>query len=371
LGAASRRDLTGQRAGIQWCDMIRIADLSGYLSRHDDSIRVVLGRINASPYLFQVVVDSDRRLIGTITDGDVRRAILNGITLDEPAESSVNRQPRVGRVGQDIDNLKMLSLVLSREQFLPIVDDAGRVQEIFVESPDSALSMALVMAGGPGLRLGERTRHVPKPLLEVGGRPILDRVIERLENAGVRRIVIAIHYLSEMIEAFVAGRRNRAAIDFIREPDRLGTAGALGLLQAGQIGSDPLLVVNGDLVTEVDYRALHDFHMRHGNDGSVGVATYNIDVPFGVVRHDADGLFQGVEEKPRLSHFVAAGVYYLSPGLVGLVPKPGPFDMPDLLNLGKKLGMKIRLFPIHEAWADIGRPGDFEAVDAELRRSKA
>jgi len=212
---------------------------------------------------------------------------------------------------------------------------------------------------------------MPKPLLEVGGRPILDRVLEGLENAGVRRVILAVHYLADKIESFVAVRRNVATIELIREPSRLGTAGALGLVDPVSIGQMPLLVVNGDLVTRVDFRALHDFHVRHGNDGTLGVATYHVDVPYGVVRHDEEGLFEGIDEKPRFNYFVAAGVYYLTRQFMALVPKNRPFDMPDLLTQGKALGMRIGLFPIHEDWADIGRPADFEAVDAELRRSKS
>ena len=350
--------------------MIRLTQLSGYLSRPTDSICDVLSRINASSNLFQVVVDEDGRLVGTITDGDVRRAMLHGLSLAAAASSCLQRSPKFGHLGRDAENLHTLGLVRRREQFLPIVDSDRRVREILVRSPDEALTTALVMAGGLGTRLGERTRAMPKPLLEVGGRPILDRVIEAIETAGVRRIILAVHYLADKIETFVAARKNLASIEFIREPERLGTAGALGLIDPASVGPAPLLVVNGDLVTRVDFRALHDFHVRHGNDGTLGVATYHVDVPYGVVRHDEEGLFEGVDEKPRLNHFVAAGVYYLMSPFLALVPKNRPFDMPDLLNQGKALGMRIGLFPIHEDWADIGRPADFEAVDAELRRSK-
>ncbi len=328
-------------------------------------------RINMSPYLFQVVVDEGGRLVGTITDGDVRRAILRGLLLESMASACLNQEPKFGLLGRDAENLRVLGLVLRREQFLPIIDDDRRVREILVRNPDEALSTAVVMAGGPGTRLGERTRTTPKPLLEVGGRTILDRVLEGLENSGVRRIILAVHYLPDQVETFVAARCNKAAIEFIREPVRLGTAGALGLLDAGSVGSGPLLVVNGDLITNVDFRALHDFHVRHGYDGTIGVASYRIDVPFGVVRHNAEGQFQGVDEKPQLNHFVAAGVYHLSPQFLALVPKNQPIDMPDLLTRGKTVGMDIGLFPIHEQWADMGRPADLEAADAAYQQSKS
>lgn len=351
--------------------MIRLTQLSGYLCRPTDTVCEVLSRINASSNLFQVVVDEDGRLVGTITDGDVRRAMLQGLSLDADASSCLQPSPKFGHIGQDDENLRTLGLVQRREQFLPIVDANHRVREILVRSPDEGLTTALVMAGGLGTRLGERTRTMPKPLLEVGGRPILDRVIEAIETAGVRRVILAVHYLADKIETFVAARKNLASIEFIREPERLGTAGALGLIDPASVGLAPLLVVNGDLVTRVDFRALHDFHVRHGNDGTLGVASYRIEVPFGVVRHDEEGLFEGIDEKPCLNYFVAAGVYYLNPQFLALVPKNQPCDMPNLLNQGKSVGMRIGLFPIHEEWADIGQPAALDAIDAELRRSKS
>jgi CBS domain-containing protein len=350
--------------------MNRLTNLGAHLSRPTDSIRAVLERINASAHLFQLVVDDEGRLLGTITDGDVRRAMLRGLSLDGPASSCLQPAPKFGVVGQDDENLRILGSVPRREQFLPLVDDTHHVREILVRSPSDGIFTALVMAGGPGTRLGERTRTKPKPLLDVGGRPILDRVLEGIESAGVQRITIAVHYLAEQLEDFVAKRRNTAVIDVVREPIRLGTAGALGLLDPIIVGSSPILVVNGDLVTRVDFRALHDFHVRHGNDGTIGVATYRTDIPFGVVRHNAEGQFERIDEKPQLSHFVAAGVYYVGPQFLALVPKNQPCDMPHLLNQGSGIGLTIGLCPIHEQWADIGRPADFEAIEAEFQRQQ-
>lgn len=349
--------------------MIRLTDLSQYLVRPEETIGAVIARINALPYLFLVVADGEGRLVGTITDGDIRRGILKGITLEAGASACMQPSPKFGHVGRDSENVQVLSLVPAREQFLPVLDESHKVCEILVQSPGETLQTAIVMAGGPGTRLGERTRAIPKPLLEVGGRPILDRVLEGIERAGVRRIILAVHYLAEQVERFAAARRNTATIEFVREPCRLGTAGALGLIDLSSVGSAPLLIVNGDLVTRVDFRALHDFHVRHGNDGTVAVANYRVEVPFGVVRHDEEGLFEGVDEKPQLNHFVAAGVYYLSPQFLALLPKGKPFDMPELLNQGKAVGLRVGLFPIHEEWADIGRPADMDAVDAAYKRS--
>lgn len=344
-------------------------DLEAHTSIFSDPLRLVMERIDQSPYLFQVITDGAGHLVGTITDGDVRRAILRGVSLDRAAKECMNPDPDFGRVARDWENGQKLSSLGSKHAFLPIVDDRRRVVEILTEELGdwrlSGIARALVMAGGYGRRLGERTRGTPKPLLPVGGRPILDHVIMALEDAGVRTVTLSIHYLGDQIRAFIADRENRAMIDFVEEMEPLGTAGALSLL--GDPGRSPILVLNGDVLTHCDFAALHDFHTRHGLDGTIGVARYDVDVPYGVVRHDEEGLFAGIEEKPRISRFVAAGVYYLAPEFAALVPSDRPIDMPELLNSGREIGLRIGLFPIHEYWTDVGHPEDLEAADARHR----
>ena len=217
------------------------------------------------------------------------------------------------------------------------------------------------MAGGFGRRLGERTLKTPKPLLPVGGRPVLDHLLERLEKAGIGNIHISLHYYADKIRSYIAARDNKAKFSFVEEETPLGTAGALARLLPRP--SAPVLVMNGDVLTNVDFGALHDFHIRHGFDATVGVARYEVEVPFGVVRYGDDGLFAGIDEKPLISSFIAAGIYYLSPEFVALVPNNRPMDMPELLNLGRGIGLRIGVFPIHEYWTDIGRPDDLERAE--------
>jgi len=341
------------------------SDIGVYVCTPDLPIRDVLRRIDASPRLFQVVADGDGFLLGTVTDGDIRRAILRGLSLEDPASACMNANPATGRVGAAEENAARLARLGSSHPFLPILDADGRLVDILLPDGvrDAGIERAFVLAGGFGKRLGERTKGTPKPLLPVGGRPILDHVLSALENAGVSRVDIAVHYLADQIRAFVAGRDNRADITFVEEEAPLGTAGALGLLAERPRG--PLLVVNGDVITRADFAALHEFHVRHGNDATLGVASYDIDVPFGVVRFDEDGLFDHVEEKPRISHFIAAGVYYLSPEYLALVQPGRPLDMPALLNAGKEIGLRAGLFPIHEYWTDVGQPADLDAADRD------
>jgi dTDP-glucose pyrophosphorylase len=339
----------------------------------DTVLRDVLVRIDRSPYLFQVVLDQAGKLCGTVTDGDIRRAILHGIALDASVTAAMQRNPIFGRLGDREANSEKVGKTGSSRAFLPVVDDDGVLREIVIGrlgDRENAIQMALVMAGGAGVRLGERTRNLPKPLLPVGGRPILEHVLDRLETSGISHILVSVHYLAEKIEEYLNRRPSRATIQLLREKNRLGTAGAIGQINIG-IGSKPLLVVNGDVLTSVDYRALHDFHVQHRLDATVAVSRYDIDVPFGVVRYGADGLFVGIEEKPRITNFIAAGVYYLSPQFVGLVPNGQPIDMPELLNLGRNIGLKIGVFPIHEYWTDVGRPDDLARAEDRHRASSA
>lgn len=348
--------------------MKTITDPGPHVCTRDMSIRKILGRIDASPYLFQVVLDETGRLEGTITDGDIRRAMLKGAGLDDAASVCMQSRPTTGRLGDATGNRAMLSHVGSSRMFLPILDEDGILAEILVAGGEGAISSALVMAGGPGTRLGEHTRTTPKPLLVVGGRPILDHVLCALEAAEVQRVFVSVHYLAEQIEAFVAARDNRLEIEFLHEDERLGTAGALGLL-GPSAPREPLLVVNGDLITNVDLKALYDFHHRHDFDGTVAVARYDVDIPFGVIRYGEDGLFESIDEKPRISSFVAAGVYCLSPEYLALVPDRRAMDMPELLNIGKEIGLSMGLFPIHEFWSDVGRPEDLQAVNDRIGQS--
>ncbi len=332
--------------------MNTIKDYSAYVCGQATSIRDVLARIDVTTHLFQMIVDEEGHLLGTVTDGDIRRAMLHGIGLDESVTRCMQRRPVVGHVGRSEQNKRHLATLGSSRPFLPVLDGEGRVVEVLVREGEAGIVQALVMAGGYGRRLGERTRSIPKPLLPVGGRPILDHVLTALEDAGVVRVHVSVHYLADKIRSFVAGRANRAEIVLIEEEEALGTAGALGRLD-GMI-SGPILVVNGDVLTRVDLHALHDFQLRHGFDATVGVARHDIEVPFGVIRYDDDGLFESIEEKPSISNFIAAGVYYLGPEFSALVPQERPIDMPELLTLGRKIGLKIGLFPIHEYWTDVG-----------------
>lgn len=338
--------------------MIRLQDIEPLLVRQKTHIADVLTRLSSSDYLFLLVVDGAGRLVGTITDGDVRRAFLRGVGLEGRADACMQREPISGRVGQEDENIRRFGQIRSRNAFMPIVDEQGMIREVLYSSTEIGRVAALVMAGGPGSRLGALTRSTPKPLLPVGDRPILDHILERLEIAGIHSISISVHYLAEQIESFIVRRNNIASIRVLRENERMGTAGALGRMPEASQGE--VLVVNADIMTNADFSAFENFHHRQGHDATIAVANYEVQVPYGVVRHNDDGLFLGIDEKPRQTYLAAAGIYLLSPQFAALVPPDKPMDMPELLNLGRKIGLRVGVFPIHEYWADIGRPNDLE-----------
>ena len=337
---------------------LRLSDLTSVTCSPETPTHEVLRRLNESDYLFFIVIDCTGKPLGTITDGDVRRAMLDGAALNDPSSRCMFHQSCFGQLGNDTENIKILQKV----PFLPLVDSDGTLVEVLIPNGNTPrLKTALVMAGGRGIRLGERTRNTPKPLLSVGDQPILERIISNLEEAGVENIFVSVHYLANQIRSFLETRSSTASFQVIEESKMLGTAGAIGLLPAGL--SQPVLVINGDLVTQTNFLALNHFHWRHSYDASVAVAQHDTQVPFGVVQKDKDGLFLSIEEKPVIRNFVAAGIYFLSPEFCALVPKNVPFDMPDLLNRGRGIGLKVGLFPIHEPWIDVGRPDDLKRAD--------
>jgi dTDP-glucose pyrophosphorylase len=317
---------------------------------------------------FQIVIDENARVLGTVTDGDVRRSILNGISLTDPITKGMNSQPMLGRVDDDVRNLAILRGLVARIAFLPVIDRDQKLREVLVLAGRIDQLAALVMAGGFGRRLGERTKTTPKPLLELQGKPILEHIFDRLEAADVSQIYISTHYLADQIERFVDGRKSSAAIDTLYEEKPLGTAGAVGLLPLDL--KTAFIVANGDVLTNVDLAALVDFHVKHANDATIAVAQHHVTIPFGVIRHTDDGRFRDIDEKPILSHFVAAGIYLLSPEFRTLVRAGEHLDMPELLTRGRDAGLSIGLFPIHEYWTDIGQPKDLDRAFVDFPSGK-
>ena len=231
-------------------------DLSKYTCGSNETIREALKRIGMSMHLFQIIVSDDGQMLGTVTDGDIRRTLLQDTPLDLPVTACMQISPVYGRVGQGPENLRKLHGLGSGRSFLPIVDDLGKLVDILVPRDLSELKInsALVMAGGLGRRLGDRTKNTPKPMLEVAGQPILEHVLRKLESANIEKIYISVHYLADQIKDFVDQRKNLSSIRLLNEAEPRGTVGALS--QLDPVAEGPTLIVNGDVITKVDFARL-------------------------------------------------------------------------------------------------------------------
>lgn len=339
--------------------MKKVTDCDHLICTVGTTIREVIRRIDAStPLLFQIVLDHNRRILGTVTDGDIRRGFARGLQLEDMVEACMHSPPITGRVGDET----RITEVLRGRRFLPLCDAEGRFEYLLVEQlgPPRA-ERALILSGGLGSRLGERTKDTPKPLLPVAGKPILEHVLTRLETYGVQQIYISVHYLSDQIKRFVEERDNQSEITVLLEKEPLGTAGSLGLIDLPT--GEPILTMNADVLTDVDLNALVEHHSRMGCNGTIAASRHEYQVPYGVLRFDENDILQGIEEKPTFYHLVAAGIYYLDASIIRLAPPGKRIDMPDLLKLAIESGLRLTVFPVHEYWTDVGRPADLDDAD--------
>lgn len=333
----------------------------------DISILEVLKVIDEQALQIALVVDPAHRLLGTVTDGDVRRAILHGISLNQPVSSIMNRQPKTAKIDEKRDVI--LSIMKRyRLKHIPILDQTGCV--VSMEFLDDMVKVTkrennvVLMAGGLGKRLGELTRNCPKPLLKVGDKPILETILQNFIEYGFHKFYISVNYKADMIEQYFGDGSNwDVDIRYIRETNRLGTAGPLSLLPENL--EHPLVVMNGDLLTKVNFKHLLDFHTEHKSQATMCVREYNFQVPYGVVQLDRHRLV-GIVEKPTQQFFISAGVYVLEPEVLKLIPPKKSFDMPTLFNKLVSQNHETAAFPIREYWLDIGQTGDFERANGEF-----
>ena len=333
------------------------------------TIRTALQRIDAGGAQIALVVDDSRRLLGTVTDGDVRRGILAGRDLGDPVSGVMNPAPSTATIADGRD--RVLALMRRRRiHQVPIVDAAGVVlglellDELLV--PGALPHEVVLLAGGKGTRLHPITHEIPKPLVRVGDRPILERIITTLAEHGFRRFHLAVNHLASQIEDhFGDGARWGVSIDYLREDQPLGTAGALGLLASPP--THPFLVMNGDLLTTVNPRNLLDFHARDGAEATMCVREFDQEVPYGVVRMEGSR-FLGVDEKPVQRFYVNAGIYALSPSLLNLLTPGEPLHMTALFGRLHEAGRRAAVFPVREYWLDIGRPPDLERARGDVAR---
>lgn len=347
--------------------------IAQYAIDSTSTIRDAMGCIDRNGQGIALVLDGEQRLLGTISDGDIRRAILKDLRLDVAVGVLLEERQKAGRPPAitapfGTSEAELLRLMTKQElRQIPIVDPAGRVVDVaftsdLVREYELPLT-AVIMAGGFGTRLRPLTENTPKPMLPVGDRPILERTIEQLKKVGIRRVNLTTHYKPEVItDHFGNGERYGVRIKYVHEDSPLGTAGALGLL--GEVDG-PVLVINGDILTRVDFRAMLEYHQRNKACLTVGVRRYDVQVPYGVVECLGEKVCK-VSEKPRLHFLVNAGIYLLEPSALQCIPNRKTFDMPELIELLISEGHLVVGFPIVEYWRDIGRPTDYETAQEDV-----
>jgi dTDP-glucose pyrophosphorylase/CBS domain-containing protein len=341
----------------------------------DRSIREVVATIDRSGCGIALVTDHEGHLLDTITDGDVRRALLGNQDLGAPVSDLLTLKtkwsypkPITAEVGTEHSILLRLMQENVVRQ-IPLLDSEGRVVDLITLDallPDQVLPLqAVIMAGGSGDRLRPLTENTPKPMLTVGDRPLMELMIEQLRQVGIRRVNITTFHKSDKItEHFGDGSNFGVELNYVTEDRPLGTAGALGLMQEPQ---QPLLVINGDILTRVNFRAMLAYHQEHRAMLTMAVRKYDLNVPYGVVEGEG-ALVRALVEKPLLNFLVNAGIYLLEPRVYRYIPNGQHFHMTDLIQSLLNEGHRVVSFPILEYWLDIGNHVDYEQAHEDVKK---
>lgn len=352
-------------------------NLSDICIPSDSNILDAITAINKNSRGIVLVTDDHMQLRATITDGDIRRAMLDGIGLDASLDDLLNNksdalyaEPVTARVGDSIEKIMRLMEEFVIRQ-IPLLDENDKVVDLIMLEdllPKEKLPLsAVVMAGGYGTRLLPLTEDLPKPMLPVGNRPLMEHIIKQLQETGIQRVNITTHYMGDKIKShFGDGHDFGVNIDYVDEDKPLGTAGALGLMEKPD---EPLLVINGDILTRVDFRAMLKYHHKYKADLTVGVRQFAFDVPYGVI--ECDGPYvRELKEKPKYNFLVNAGVYLLEPSVHPYIPGDQRFDMTDLIEGLLKDNRTVVSFPIVEYWLDIGQPMDYQKAQEDAENGK-
>jgi len=335
----------------------------------DASIHDAIVTIDTGSYKIALVVDTGNHLIGTITDGDIRRAILRGVGLDQPVSKILNANPTTARSNDDRETIT--ALMKEREvQQIPLIDEQGCIAGM--EEIDAIIqsekfdNWVVLMAGGEGLRLRPLTAITAKPMLQVGGKPLLESTLKSFIRQGFHKFYFSVNYKSEQFENYFSdGAKWNAEIRYLHEDKPLGTAGPLSLIP--ETPKHPTLVMNGDLLTDVNFRSLLTFHREQKSIATMGVREFDMEVPFGVVNIEGEKIIS-IDEKPSQTFLVNAGIYVLDPAVMKLIPKNQRTDMPEVFDRVIASDSNTAVFPIREYWLDMGHPEQYQIANRDIDR---
>lgn len=325
------------------------------------TLQQVIRNLDETGMQIVLVVSSEGTLVGTVTDGDIRRALLSGLDMSSPVDRIMNCNPFV--VPRELGQDAVIQLMHANKiHQLPVLDNKRHVVGLHLLDelavPAQRSNLMVIMAGGQGVRLRPHTENCPKPMLLVAGKPMLEHIIERGKLEGFNHFILAVHYLGHMIEDYFGdGNLWQVKIDYLRENEPLGTAGAINLLSPRP--QVPFLVSNGDVLTDIRYSKMLDFHLRHNAVATMAVCFYEWQNPFGVV-HTKGVDILSFEEKPISRTHINSGVYVLDPSVLDCLNEGEYCDMPTLFCRLKDKGRRTIVYPMHEPWLDVGCPDDYE-----------
>lgn len=336
------------------------------LSRENASILSVMKIIDKSGMQVCLIVDAKKKLVASVTDGDIRRAILNDVNLEDPISSIMNTSPICIDESSIADSADIMKA--HKINHLPIVDEAKNIIGLQLLTEISEIeendNLVLIMAGGLGKRLGALTLETPKPMLPVGGRPLLESTILNFKKQGFRNFLLSVNFKKEVIQGhFNSGQEFGVTINYLEEKRKLGTAGALSLIKKNV--KAPFVLINGDILTTLKFKNLINFHEENESDLTIGVREHTLEIPYGVVV-SRGRVVSKIEEKPTKKVQINAGIYIISPSVLAFIPKDQTTDMPDLVNHIVKMGLKVTIFPVKEYWLDIGRMEDLKRANSDF-----
>jgi dTDP-glucose pyrophosphorylase len=316
-----------------------------------------------------LVVGANNNLLGTLSDGDIRRALINGISLDSEVKHIMNSSPKVAQKGTPLSSIRH-QMQVNELLSIPIIDNNKLIGlETLIDNANNSLmdNPVFIMAGGFGKRLNHRTHNCPKPMLNVNGKPILESIIDNFISYGFHKFYISTHFLPEVItEYFGDGSKWGVTIDYVFEKNPLGTGGSLSLLP--ETINLPMIMMNGDVLTKIDFKKLMLHHISSKSIATMVVRDYQHQIPFGVVESKDLNVISMIE-KPTFSHFVNAGIYVLNPEIRKEANQVEKIDMPDILQKQLNKKKKVGIYPLHEYWLDIGRPEDFNKAQMDGKNS--
>ena len=330
----------------------------------DCKLKAVIKKLNKTALQIVLVVGKNKKLIGTITDGDVRRGLLSGLTTGDKINSIINKNPITINFKDDSNLIKKKMLKFGVKQ-IPMVNNKKQVINLFVLDKPNILNKIenriIFMVGGKGKRLMPLTKKIPKPMLKIKGIPILERLVEKAKSEGFYNIIFVTNHLKRVIKNhFKSGSQWGVKIKYYNEKNPLGTAGGLSFIKS--VNNNPVVVSNGDIITDINYRQLLDFHKKQRNEVTIAVKKLEVTNPYGVVKISKDKVVNLIE-KPISKSYVSTGIYVFNPFLFKKIKKNKYLDMTSFINILLKNKLQIAACPLHEGWTDIGKHIDYKRVN--------